>query len=179
MPIPFGFSVGDFVSVINLTTKLIRALKDVGGASNEYQYAFIEVEGLNTVMEALIITVDKGHDDTFARLSDQYLPKTAIPPTGNNLLHLAARQGYTRIARICLSRGFDVNSIGYLDQTPLFKACTGKYWECALLLYEHGGKIKSRLTGYDGILQDQLHWDVAKAKWATIEINGEDKNARQ
>ncbi|KEF62858.1 uncharacterized protein A1O9_00831 [Exophiala aquamarina CBS 119918] len=50
MPIPFGFSVGDFLTVIDLTAKIVGALSDAGGASTEYQHALIEIEGFQRVI---------------------------------------------------------------------------------------------------------------------------------
>ncbi|OAP61585.1 hypothetical protein AYL99_03788 [Fonsecaea erecta] len=61
MPAPFGFSVGDFVTVIQLTGKIISALKDVGGSSSEYQHAVIVLESLKRLLEKvtqLIITAE-------------------------------------------------------------------------------------------------------------------------
>ncbi|OQV00512.1 Ankyrin repeat-containing protein [Cladophialophora immunda] len=61
MPVPFGFSVGDFVTVIQLTSKIISSLKDVGGSSSEYQHAVIELESLKRLLEKvtqLTITED-------------------------------------------------------------------------------------------------------------------------
>ncbi|KIX92483.1 uncharacterized protein Z520_11803 [Fonsecaea multimorphosa CBS 102226] len=61
MPVPFGFSVGDFVTVIQLTSKIISSLKDVGGSSSEYQHSVIELESLKRLLEKvsqLTITED-------------------------------------------------------------------------------------------------------------------------
>ncbi|MCJ1265253.1 hypothetical protein MMC22_005128 [Lobaria immixta] len=49
----FGFSVGDFVSAINLVNKVRKSLKDAGGAASEYQSAVIELENLATTLSHL------------------------------------------------------------------------------------------------------------------------------
>lgn len=33
----FGFSAGDFIAAVNFVVKVTKALKDVGGASDEYR----------------------------------------------------------------------------------------------------------------------------------------------
>ncbi|OAG42663.1 hypothetical protein AYO21_02946 [Fonsecaea monophora] len=61
MPVPFGFSVGDFVAVIQLTGKIISSLKGVGGSASEYQHAVVELESLKRLLEKvtkLTITED-------------------------------------------------------------------------------------------------------------------------
>ena len=49
----FGFSVGDFVAGIELTAKVIRALKESGGASSEYQQILRELESLEIILQHL------------------------------------------------------------------------------------------------------------------------------
>ncbi|KAL8951486.1 MAG: hypothetical protein Q9222_002540 [Ikaeria aurantiellina] len=49
----FGFSVGDFISTINLIRKISKALKSTGGASSEYQDAAIELKGLEHALQHL------------------------------------------------------------------------------------------------------------------------------
>ncbi|KAL9117662.1 MAG: hypothetical protein Q9187_005799 [Circinaria calcarea] len=49
----FGFSVGDFISAINLIRKISKALKEAGGASAEYQDAVIELKGLKHALQHL------------------------------------------------------------------------------------------------------------------------------
>ncbi|KAF2239142.1 hypothetical protein EV356DRAFT_515376 [Viridothelium virens] len=49
----FGFSVGDFVTVIELCTKVGKALKRTGGAASEYQHVIIELQGLQNVLARL------------------------------------------------------------------------------------------------------------------------------
>ena len=46
----FGFSVGDFVSAIQLIRKICKALQTVGGASTHYQRVLIELNGLSNVL---------------------------------------------------------------------------------------------------------------------------------
>ncbi|KAL8916910.1 MAG: hypothetical protein Q9208_008274 [Pyrenodesmia sp. 3 TL-2023] len=49
----FGFSVGDFINTINLIRKIVKALKETGGASSEYQNAVIELQGLKHTLQHL------------------------------------------------------------------------------------------------------------------------------
>ncbi|KAH7072598.1 hypothetical protein BKA63DRAFT_46417 [Paraphoma chrysanthemicola] len=49
----FGFSVGDFIAVIGLCTKVAKALKDAGGAAAEYQQVIIEIDGLQNALTRL------------------------------------------------------------------------------------------------------------------------------
>ena len=41
---PFGFSVGDFISGINVAIDVIKACKDTGGASSQYERVLVEFE---------------------------------------------------------------------------------------------------------------------------------------
>ena len=47
---PFGFSVGDFVSGINLIRELIKALEDSAGSSAEYRHLIQEIYGLERAL---------------------------------------------------------------------------------------------------------------------------------
>lgn len=49
----FGFSVGDFIAVINLITKVSKALKDSDGAASEYQDVVQELESLQAILTHL------------------------------------------------------------------------------------------------------------------------------
>ncbi|CAD6582456.1 MAG: hypothetical protein ASARMPRED_000970 [Alectoria sarmentosa] len=49
----FGFSVGDFISAIGLVKRVIKAFKDTGGASPEYQLVVIELKGLKDILRHL------------------------------------------------------------------------------------------------------------------------------
>ncbi len=40
----FGFSVGDFIAGINIAIDVIKACKDTGGASSQYERALVEFE---------------------------------------------------------------------------------------------------------------------------------------
>ena len=53
MPIPFGFSVGDFVTVLNLFKEIGLALRDHGGASDDYQKTIEELETINEILQQL------------------------------------------------------------------------------------------------------------------------------
>ena len=49
----FGFSVGDFVSVIQLVGKVSKALKDTGGAEDDFKLLYQELSQLQIVLEQL------------------------------------------------------------------------------------------------------------------------------
>jgi hypothetical protein len=49
----FGFSVGDFVAAIHLVKKISVALKDSGGAADEYRSLHTELQQLQLVLEQL------------------------------------------------------------------------------------------------------------------------------
>ena len=49
----FGFSVGDFVSAIQLIQKICKALQTAGGASAHYQRIVVELGGLSNVLHEL------------------------------------------------------------------------------------------------------------------------------
>lgn len=51
---PFGFSVGDFIAAIRITRTAINALKDAGGATDDFQALLLELQSLQTVLEALL-----------------------------------------------------------------------------------------------------------------------------
>ncbi len=53
MPLPFGFGVGDFIAVVELITKVSKALKDSGGAASEYQDVVQELESLQAILTHL------------------------------------------------------------------------------------------------------------------------------
>jgi hypothetical protein len=50
--IPFGFSAGDFVALGGLVIKVTKALKDHGGAADEYQH--VEVGTSNTDSQTIL-----------------------------------------------------------------------------------------------------------------------------
>ncbi|KAI4218626.1 MAG: hypothetical protein LQ349_008637, partial [Xanthoria aureola] len=73
----FGFSVGDFISTINLIRKISKALKETGGASSEYQDAVLELNGLKHVLQHV----------------------EALEPTEDNLGHVNAIRGMALACR--------------------------------------------------------------------------------
>ncbi|KAI9692305.1 MAG: hypothetical protein M1822_006536 [Bathelium mastoideum] len=50
MPIPFGISVGDFIAFIDTTVKVVNALKDSTGSSQEYRDVVRELESLKLAL---------------------------------------------------------------------------------------------------------------------------------
>ncbi|KAI0160497.1 hypothetical protein GGR57DRAFT_385153 [Xylariaceae sp. FL1272] len=53
MPVAFGFSVGDFVAVIELIVKTCEALDDASGSSQEYQHVARELKNFKSVITTL------------------------------------------------------------------------------------------------------------------------------
>src|SRR5437868_2898214 len=49
----FGFSAGDFISAVKLIVDVSKALKDAGGASDEYRNVVTELELLQNVLTQL------------------------------------------------------------------------------------------------------------------------------
>jgi hypothetical protein len=49
----FGFSFGDFVSVIKIAKDICRALRDTGGAKDEFQHVIIDLQHLAILIEQL------------------------------------------------------------------------------------------------------------------------------
>lgn len=53
MPAPFGFGVGDVIAIIELITKVGKALKDSDGAASEYEEVVQELESLRSILTHL------------------------------------------------------------------------------------------------------------------------------
>jgi hypothetical protein len=53
MPIPFGFSIGDFIAVGSLITDITCSLREVGGSKSEYQELLRELESLQHALSHL------------------------------------------------------------------------------------------------------------------------------
>lgn len=53
MPVPFGFSFGDFVSAVSLFKDIVVALKDHGGASDNFQQTTKELDTIVTILDEL------------------------------------------------------------------------------------------------------------------------------
>ncbi|KAI9712380.1 MAG: hypothetical protein M1820_001593 [Bogoriella megaspora] len=50
MPVPFGISIGDFIASIDITVRIVNALKDCTGSSKEYQGVIRELESLRLAL---------------------------------------------------------------------------------------------------------------------------------
>ncbi|KEF62856.1 uncharacterized protein A1O9_00829 [Exophiala aquamarina CBS 119918] len=136
-----------------------------------------ETLSIDALTEALVAAVSNSHASTVDRLLIRHSPTCALTSYGNNLLHLAALVGSTEIAQKCLSLGIDVNTIGSLDQTALFKACDKHHWECAKLLHSHGGVLKSRV-GYNSVLERQLRSELSRSAQLTSATASDDPRTR-
>lgn len=53
MPVPFGFSVGDFAYAVKLILDVSRALKEAGGASAEFTDLCEDLDSLKQTLELL------------------------------------------------------------------------------------------------------------------------------
>jgi hypothetical protein len=49
----FGFSAGDFIAAAELTAKVIKALKETGGATSEFQNVLKELGSLHAILQHL------------------------------------------------------------------------------------------------------------------------------
>ena len=81
----FGFSVGDFISAIELIVKVTKALKSSGGATSEYRSLVEELGYLRLLLE---------------QLQD-------IKPSASNLNHVNAIRGMALTFRVPLSEFLD------------------------------------------------------------------------
>lgn len=50
MVIPFGFSAGDFAAGMHLVRKVVVAFRETDGASSQYTYTLLELEGLQELL---------------------------------------------------------------------------------------------------------------------------------
>lgn len=50
----FGFSAGDFIAAVTLITRASKALKDVGGAAEDYRQVVVELDLLHEVISELL-----------------------------------------------------------------------------------------------------------------------------
>jgi hypothetical protein len=65
--VPFGFSAGDFVALGGLIIKVTKALKDHGGAAEEYQDVVFELQKFKSILdqvEQLGLGVEAGNLDS-------------------------------------------------------------------------------------------------------------------
>lgn len=105
----FGFSIGDFISAIELCRKIAKALQDTDGASSEYQSVVIELHGLQNALSRL----------------------AALEPTQSNLNHVNAIRGMALACRVPLQEflgklnKYDA-SLGAMSKLPSIKAVARK-----------------------------------------------------
>ncbi|CAJ0555331.1 Ff.00g053960.m01.CDS01 [Fusarium sp. VM40] len=69
----FGFSAGDFISAVKLTNDVSNALKDVGGAAENYLEVPTELELLGDILSEL----QKGRDGAVVEQSNNPFVKHA------------------------------------------------------------------------------------------------------
>ena len=53
MPVPFGFSVGDFIGSIKLLVDAVKSLRDTNGAQDDYKELIRELKHLRTGLECI------------------------------------------------------------------------------------------------------------------------------
>ena len=63
----FGWSAGDIITAISVVTKVVSALKDAGGASEQYQQTITDLETLEVVLQ--YIQHLKPENSNFAQVS--------------------------------------------------------------------------------------------------------------
>lgn len=61
MPIPFGFSVGDFITLISLAIKICQALDEFSDVLKEYQDVRQELQSFHHAVEGLENAVSRGY----------------------------------------------------------------------------------------------------------------------
>lgn len=61
MPIPFGFSVGDFITLISLAIKICQALDESSDILKEYQDVRLELQSFRHAVEGLENAVSRGY----------------------------------------------------------------------------------------------------------------------
>ena len=71
-------------------------------------------------------------------------PLTYVDPTGDNLLHIAARLGDLRSVELLLKAGLDVNQLGDMGYTALHYAKMKKHEDVCQLLLEHSASRNIR-----------------------------------
>lgn len=81
--IPFGFSAGDFAAGIVLLHRVIMALREADGASSQFNYTILELEGLQAILRSVQRLQDSGttseHLDSLRFLGHQcHLPLAAF-----------------------------------------------------------------------------------------------------
>jgi hypothetical protein len=71
MAVPFGFSVGDFISGIDALVTAIRAVRDVGGSSAQYQALGSELETLKSGLSSvLFFDLEPENSDVYVNLCE-------------------------------------------------------------------------------------------------------------
>lgn len=100
----FGFSVGDFISAIELIVKVTKALRSSGGAASEYRSLVEELRHLRLLLEQL----------------------QEIKPSASNLHHVNAIRGMALTFRVPLSE--------FLDKVEKYRSSmatsnVGKSWQ--------------------------------------------------
>ncbi|WP_353273965.1 ankyrin repeat domain-containing protein [Wolbachia endosymbiont (group A) of Ennomos erosarius] len=99
---------------------------------------------------------------TFCRKAEEY-----------TLLYLAAKRGHTKIVKILIEKGANVNVIGKGGLTPLYWAVQEGRTEIVKILIAKGAKVDA--AGKDGFTP--LHWAVQKGRAEMVKIlieNGAD-----
>lgn len=114
-----------------------------------------------TPEQELHAAIEDGNDDKFFRLLEELNLPADTPNTGGNLpIHTAAYYGRVRILENLLSRGFDVNTAGPRNNTPLHFAASQSQFEAVKFLTTSGANpaIRNRngKTAYDVAKGDNI-----------------------
>jgi len=110
------------------------------------------------------VAVHMGDMDKVKNLIKDGIDVNAKHPFGGTLLHEAARQGHTEIARLLITSGAEVDA-RYIGATPLFEASDRGHVDVAELLIADGADINARDSYGSTPLQaaaSQGHTDIVK-----------------
>jgi ankyrin repeat protein len=106
-----------------------------------------------------------------ARMLLEHMGGGALEETGEigrRALHFAAFGGHEEVAAFLLSKGAQVNSRDFLDQTPLMLACEKGHVGVVRMLAQHMGEEGLKETDANG--RTILHWAVEKGYHEAVKL---------
>lgn len=100
-----------------------------------------------------------------ALLSHGVLVNISVPWDGNTALHSAAVGGHMNIVEYLISKGFKINAVNRLGDSPLEKALSMGNDEVAKFLSDHGAlQIRGDDTNRDSVLSQMVREDSERTK---------------
>ncbi|KAK5048209.1 hypothetical protein LTR84_005879 [Exophiala bonariae] len=127
----FGFSVGDFITAIELCNKVAKALKDSGTAAAEYQHVILELQGLQNVLTRL----------------------AALEPTESNSQQVNAIRGAALASVLVLQEflskleKFETSMSPFAAKKTLTMSRAGKQTQYALFMADEVKKMRAVIYG--------------------------------